>query len=127
MLRPQELERDPLVEGDVTRRDDDAHAALTEDALDAVLAGEYGARKGEVWGRRGLVRHGFGPDVDGRSSHRGDPYASVHAMPCHVAARVPDGTLLASVHKRRAQFRRDRGSTVGLARRVLSAGPSPLV
>ena len=37
----QELERDALVELEVPRRDDDAHAALAEHALDAVLAREH--------------------------------------------------------------------------------------
>ena len=36
----EELDRDALLELEVRRRDDDAHAALPEDALDAVLADE---------------------------------------------------------------------------------------
>ena len=39
-LGQEELERDLLVELDVVRGDDDAHAAGAEDALDAVLARE---------------------------------------------------------------------------------------
>ena len=37
-LGEQELDRDPLAELEVRGRDDDAHAALAEHALDAVLA-----------------------------------------------------------------------------------------
>jgi hypothetical protein len=39
-LRQQELDRDPFVEVDVMGRDDDAHAARTEDPFDAVLPRE---------------------------------------------------------------------------------------
>ncbi len=38
-LRQQELDGDPLVELEVIGRHDDAHAALPEHTLDAVLAG----------------------------------------------------------------------------------------
>jgi hypothetical protein len=40
-VRQEELERDLLVELDVMRGDDDAHATDSEDALDAVLPGEH--------------------------------------------------------------------------------------
>ena len=40
VLGEEELQRDALVEGDVPRLDHEAHAALADDALDAVLPGE---------------------------------------------------------------------------------------
>ena len=54
-LRQEELERDALAELEVHRRDDDAHPAAAEDALDPVLAGEDVARSrsaGAFIGRR---------------------------------------------------------------------------
>ena len=39
----QKLDRDPLLELEVRRSDDDAHAALTENAVDAVLSGNHAA------------------------------------------------------------------------------------
>ena len=51
----QELDRDALVELRVTRRDDDAHAARAEHALDLVLAGE------DLPGLHGRRRRARGP------------------------------------------------------------------
>src|SRR5439155_26020817 len=40
-VREQKLDRDGLIELEMTRRDDEAHSALSEDTVDAVLAGEH--------------------------------------------------------------------------------------
>ncbi len=66
-LREEELEGHPLVQRDVLRLDDDAHASLADDALDAVLPREDLAGDGGACGR-GLIRHGF-PSLKKASRH----------------------------------------------------------
>ena len=97
----QELERHALIELRVSRRDDDAHAAGAEDALDLELAGEDLAglhrrrRSGRQSRRASCCRSGVVGAIAG--STRGE------------RASGPRGTVLAllGIDERRASHRRD--------------------